>query len=155
MIVGIDLLEHLRIDDPIGAWPVHGLCGIWGTLSLGLFASGQFGLPGATGADNSAPITGLFYGGGFHQLQFQLLGSVVVCSVTFSVALLLMYGVKALGVLRISPEHEIEGLDKVEHGAPAYHPEFAYMGYSPLPAGKSASAPSAAGAGAPTISVGE
>ncbi len=43
VIVGIDLLEYLRIDDPIGAWPVHGLCGMWGTWSLGLFATGQYG----------------------------------------------------------------------------------------------------------------
>jgi hypothetical protein len=50
-----------------------------------------------------------------------------------------MYAVKALGVLRISPEHELEGLDIVEHGAPAYHPEYAYMGYSPIPTGKSSS----------------
>src|SRR5881227_4430868 len=49
--LGIDLLEYLRIDDPIGAWPVHGLAGIWGTLSLGLFATGQYGIPTADGVD--------------------------------------------------------------------------------------------------------
>ena len=48
----IDVLEYLRIDDPIGAVPVHGICGIWGTLSLGLFAAGQYGAPAPTGADN-------------------------------------------------------------------------------------------------------
>src|SRR5579859_5579208 len=63
--MGVELLEWLRIDDPIGAVPVHGLCGIWGTLSLGLFASGQFGTSGPTGPDNSAPLAGLFYHGGF------------------------------------------------------------------------------------------
>ena len=45
-----------------------------------------------------------------------------------------MYAVKAIGVLRISEEGELEGIDIHEHGAPAYHPEFAYMGYSPIPA---------------------
>ena len=48
--VGVDVLEWLRIDDPIGAVPVHGICGIWGTLSLGLFACGQYGVDGPAGA---------------------------------------------------------------------------------------------------------
>src|SRR5256885_5838102 len=51
--LGVDFLEHMRIDDPIGAWPVHGLAGIWGTLSIGLFATGQFGIPTADGADKT------------------------------------------------------------------------------------------------------
>jgi Amt family ammonium transporter len=154
VVLGVDLLEWLRIDDPIGAWPVHGLCGVWGTLSLGLFATGQYGAPTATGADNSSAFAGLFYGGGMHQFWFQLFGSVVICSATFVIALVVMYAVKALGVLRISPEHEIEGLDKVEHGAPAYHPEYAYMGYSPLPPGKPATAPAGVPA-QPTIAIGD
>ena len=62
--IGVELLEYLRIDDPIGAVPVHGMCGIWGTLSLGLFASGQYGATGPLAPDNSAPLKGLFYGGG-------------------------------------------------------------------------------------------
>jgi Amt family ammonium transporter len=155
VVLGVDLLERLRIDDPIGAWPVHGLCGIWGTLSLGLFASGQYFLPSTTGADNSTPITGLFYGGGMHQFWYQLFGSAVICTVTFAVALVIMYALKALGVLRISPEHELEGLDIVEHGAPSYHPEYAYMGYSPIPSGKSGGVAIPRGAAAPSISVGE
>jgi ammonium transporter, Amt family len=155
VIAGIDLLEYLRIDDPIGAWPVHGLCGVWGTWSLGLFATGQYGAATATGPDPSSAFKGLFYGGGFHQLQFQIYGSVVICAITFAIALAVMYGVKALGVLRISPEHELEGLDIVEHGAPAYHPEYAYMGYSPIPSGRSGGVVIPKGAGAPSISVGE
>jgi Amt family ammonium transporter len=137
VILGIDLLEYLRIDDPIGAWPVHGLCGMWGTWALGLFATGQYGSATATGPDPSTSFKGLFYGGGFHQLQFQIFGSLVICSCTFAIALIVMYAVKALGVLRISEEVELQGLDIHEHGAPAYHPEFAYMGYSPIPGGKS------------------
>src|SRR6059058_177201 len=62
--LGVELLEYLRIDDPIGAVPVHGMCGIWGTLSLGFFACGKYGATGPFAADNSAPLKGLFYGGG-------------------------------------------------------------------------------------------
>jgi hypothetical protein len=57
--------------------------------------------------------------------------------------------------LRISAEHELEGLDIVEHGAPAYHPEYAYMGYSPIPGGKSGGVSIPSGSGSPSISVGE
>ena len=78
VVVGVDLLEYLRIDDPIGAVPVHGICGIWGTLSLGLFACGQYGATGPMGADNSAPLTGLFYGGGFTVLTAQMIGSAAI-----------------------------------------------------------------------------
>src|SRR5437016_2602725 len=143
VILGIDLLEYLRIDDPIGAWPVHGLCGMWGTWSLGLFATGQYGSATSVGPDPSTTFTGLFYGGGFHQLQFQIYGSLIICAATFAIALVVMYAVKSLGVLRISHEVELQGLDIHEHGAPAYHPEFAYMGYSPIPSGKSNRPPGA------------
>src|SRR5437016_11036235 len=62
--LGIDFLESRRIDDPIGAVPVHGFAGIWGTLSLGLFATGKFGVPTPTGVDTSTVVRGLLYGGG-------------------------------------------------------------------------------------------
>src|SRR6204780_2621006 len=64
VVLGVELLEYLRIDDPIGAVPVHGLCGIWGTLSLGFFAVGQYGSTGPISPDNTMPLAGLFYGGG-------------------------------------------------------------------------------------------
>jgi len=123
VVAGVELLEWLRIDDPIGAWPVHGLCGIWGTLSLGLFASGQYGATGPFAPDNSAPLTGLFYGGGMQLLIAQAIGSAIVTVSTFSVALVLMYAVNAMGVLRVSREGETYGLDLHEHGIPAY-PEY-------------------------------
>jgi Amt family ammonium transporter len=53
-----DVLEYVRIDDPIGAVPVHLACGIWGTLSLGLFATGQYGLPTPTGIDATVSVKG-------------------------------------------------------------------------------------------------
>ncbi len=124
VVVAVDVLEWLHIDDPIGAVPVHGICGIWGTLSLGLFASGQFGATGPLGADNSAPLTGLLYGGGFTVLTAQAIGSFIITSTTFAVSLALMYAVNALGVLRVSEEGELQGIDIHEHGVPAY-PEYA------------------------------
>jgi Amt family ammonium transporter len=123
VVLGLELLEWLRIDDPIGAVPVHGFCGIWGTLSLGLFACGKYGVTGALAADNSAPLTGLFYGGGTTVLKAQLIGSAVVAIATFAVSFAVMNLIKALGLLRVSEKGEMFGLDLYEHGLPAY-PEY-------------------------------
>jgi Amt family ammonium transporter len=123
VVIGVEVLEWLRIDDPIGAVPVHGLCGIWGTLSLGLFASGQFGASGPVSPDNSAALKGLFYGGGLPLLKAQALGSFIITISTFGVALALMYLVNATGTLRVSKEGELYGLDLHEHGISAY-PEY-------------------------------
>ena len=122
VVLGTDLLEYLRIDDPCGAWPVHGLCGIWGTLSLGLFATGQFGASTPTGADNSAAsmVTGVFYGGGWHQFLAQCVGNFSIGIGVFVVALVMMYLVKLTGTLRVSADGEREGLDLHEHGTHAY-----------------------------------
>src|SRR5215471_17192947 len=123
VVIGVEVLEWLRIDDPIGAVPVHGFCGIWGTLSLGLFASGEFGATGPLSPDNSAPLKGLFYGGGFSILIPQIIGSAIITVATFVSALAVMYAVNALGVLRVTKEGETYGLDLHEHGISAY-PEY-------------------------------
>jgi ammonium transporter, Amt family len=123
VVAGVELLEWLRIDDPIGAVPVHGICGIWGTLSLGLFACGKYGASGPVAPDNSAPLAGLFYGGGWHLLGAQAVGSLIITSCTFAVALAVMYAVNATGTLRVSEEGELYGLDLHEHGISAY-PEY-------------------------------
>ncbi|WP_228370697.1 ammonium transporter [Candidatus Korobacter versatilis] len=123
VILGVEALEWLRIDDPIGAVPVHGLCGIWGTLSLGLFACGKYGSTGPLAPDNSAALKGLFYGGGFQLLTAQAIGSAIITFATFGVALALMYAVNATGTLRVSEEGELYGIDLHEHGIPAY-PEY-------------------------------
>ncbi|HWE02102.1 MAG TPA: ammonium transporter [Tepidisphaeraceae bacterium] len=128
VILGVDLLEFLRIDDPIGAWPVHGLCGIWGTISLGLFATGQYSAAGSgqlapTTTDPSTILTGLFYGGGTQVLIAQCIGSFVVCAATFSVAMAIFLILTAMGHLRISKAGEEEGMDLHEHGISAY-PEY-------------------------------
>ena len=96
MVWGIDLLEYLRIDDPIGAVPVHMVAGIWGTLSLGLFAAGKYGSPTPIGADTSTVVTGLFYGGGLGVLNAQMIGSFSITIATFIVSMALMYAIKRL-----------------------------------------------------------
>ena len=121
--LGVELLEHLRIDDPIGAVPVHGMNGIWGTLSLGLVASGQYGATGVTAPDHSAPLTGFFYGGGTQVLIAQAIGSAIVTAATFGVAYVVMFVINAAGHLRVSKEGELYGLDLYEHGISAY-PEY-------------------------------
>jgi Amt family ammonium transporter len=123
VVLGVYLLEYLRIDDPIGAVPVHGFCGMWGTWSLGLFASGKYGATGATGPDNSAPVTGWFYGGGPTVFEAQLIGSLTICAATLGVSLIMMWVIKQLPHpwnLRVEPEGEKIGLDIWEHGTEAY-----------------------------------
>jgi len=132
VIWATDALEYLRIDDPIGAVPVHMVCGIWGTLSLGLFATGAYGLPTPTGVDATVSVKGLLYGGGMAQLMSQFIGSASVTIATAVVAGALMYAVKATGTLRVSREGELEGLDLHEHGMVAY-PEYVIHGYEPTP----------------------
>ncbi len=108
------------------------VAGIWGTLSLGLFAAGKYGLPTPTGADVSTVVTGLLYGGGAGQLVAQFIGSASVTLASFAAAIVLMYAVKATGTLRVSAAGEIEGLDIHEHGASAY-PEYVHSGNDGTP----------------------
>ena len=136
-----DFIEHLRIDDPVGAVPVHLACGIWGTLAVGLFATGEFGIPTSTGADNANPVTGLFYGGGADQLVAQIIGNVSAILCSGILALIVMYTLRSIRGswnLRLSREAELEGIDLYCHGLPAYHMEFG-QGFSyTAPAGVSA-----------------
>jgi Amt family ammonium transporter len=113
-------LEYLRIDDPVGAVPVHLAAGVWGTVSLGLFATGEFGVPTATGADVSATVIGLLYGGGAGQLLSQCLGSAAIVSGALASSFALMYCLNRLRVLRVSTHGERIGLDVHEHGQVAY-----------------------------------
>ena len=116
VVLGVGLIEHLRVDDPIGAVAVHGVCGVWGTWAVGLFATGQFG------------VEGLFWGGGVKQLWAQMWGNLVVAAGAFLAMFAVFRLINRAGLLRISEEGEREGIDIHEHGAPAYRPEPAYMG---------------------------
>ena len=125
--LAVDFLEWLKVDDPIGAVAVHMACGIFGTLSIGLFAAGKYGLPTPTGADNATPVEGLFYGGGTGQLVVQLIGSVSCIVVVSVVSIILFKVLRSLPGsfnLRLEHELELEGIDIAEHGNTAYHMEF-------------------------------
>jgi Amt family ammonium transporter len=150
MLLGVDVLEWFRIDDPIGAVAVHGFAGIWGTLSLGLFAAGKFGAAGPLGADNSSVVKGLFYGGGVTVLKAQAIGSFVITVSTLALGFALMYGIKATGKLRVSEAGELEGLDLHEHGTFAY-PEIAHV----HPSAVAIKIPDARPAGAPVSTLAE
>ena len=94
VVFGILLLDKLQIDDPVGAWPVHGLCGIWGGLATGIF--------------------------GGHPLVAQIIGSVAIPLWSFLTMFILFSTLKALNMLRVSEEDEILGLDISEHQEEAY-----------------------------------
>jgi Amt family ammonium transporter len=107
--------QKLHIDDPVGAISVHGVCGAWGTLAVGLFSQASFGEASGVGA-----INGFFFGGGIHQLLVQLLGVVAVFVWTGGSTLLMFYFIKNSVGLRVSRDEELKGLDIGEHGIDAY-----------------------------------
>ena len=109
-VVTIDKVFH--IDDPVGAVSVHGVCGAWGTLAVGLFAQDVFS-PGTTG-------NGLFFGGGTKLFMSQLAGVVSVMVWCFITGFALFSIIKAVIGLRVSKEEELRGLDIDEHGMEAY-----------------------------------
>ena len=87
MIIGLEVLEYLRIDDPIGAVPVHMFAGMWGTMSLGLFAAGQLRTADRDGRRREQRRDGLFYGGGAHTLWTQTYGTCSVMAAALGVGL--------------------------------------------------------------------
>ena len=119
VIFGIEGLDRLRIDDPIGAVAVHGFAGVWGVLSVGLFAS-QSGIAAAYVESDSY---GLLLGGGAEQLGIQALGVAAIAGWTIVTSGLLFTIIKFTVGLRVSPEEEERGLDIGEHGVEAY-PDF-------------------------------
>ena len=119
IVYGVGFLESLRIDDPVGAIPVHLFNGIWGTLAVGLFTAERY--LGPNYGDSSS--YGLLLGGGFEQLGIQILGVVAVGIWTVVTAGILFGAIKLVVGLRVSAAEEESGLDVGEHGAEAY-PEF-------------------------------
>jgi Amt family ammonium transporter len=107
-----------KLDDPVGALTAHGLCGIWGTLSCGLFT-----LP-ALAAYNAVGDPGVFYTGSFHQLLIQALGVAVVFFGVLVASSLVFYLIKITYGLRVTEEEEDAGLDISEHGMYGYPEQF-------------------------------
>ena len=119
----------LRVDDPVGAVAVHMMNGIWGTLSVGLFATNS--APGYSIADASGTeLVGLFYGGGFKLLGLQLIGFASVAVWTAVTITIVFQVIKATVGLRASQEEEIVGLDATEHGLASAYSGFSIMDVS-------------------------
>jgi Amt family ammonium transporter len=109
----------LRVDDPCGAISVHGMCGLWGVLAVGLFADGTYG-EGWNGV--AGKVTGLFYGNA-GQLGAQVIDGVVGFIWAWGVVWIIFSIVKHYTPIRVSREAEIEGIDMPEFGAYCY-PDF-------------------------------
>jgi Amt family ammonium transporter len=124
VVLGSLLVERVGIDDPVGAMAAHGMSGIWGTLSLGLFAVPKLASNLQTGTG------GLFYGGGLHQMKIQALGLLAVGAFTFTASFVILFIFKHTFGIRTDSEDEQMGLDVSEHGMWGY-PEF----YIPVPGG--------------------
>ncbi|MBN2509417.1 MAG: ammonium transporter [Spirochaetales bacterium] len=110
VVCGVLVLDKLHIDDPVGAFPVHGINGIWGTLSVGLFGKASLGLAS----------DGLFLGGGFSQLGIQALGIASVILFVGTAMGLIFKTIDLTIGLRVSREEEQRGLDIGEHGLESY-----------------------------------
>ena len=108
--IAVPFFDKIKIDDPVGAVSVHLVCGIFGTLALGLFAAPSI----------DSGVVGLFYGGGTSLLFKQFIGIVAVGLFTFILSLVLWNIVKAMLGVRVSEEVEVAGIDISEHGMTAY-----------------------------------
>ncbi|HEX9061253.1 MAG TPA: ammonium transporter [Clostridia bacterium] len=111
VVVAVELIDKVHADDPVGAIAVHGVCGSFGTLAVGLFASKAVNPQGADG---------LFFGGGFHLLGIQAAGLLTVSIWAFVTTFVVFKILKATVGIRVTADEEIEGLDISEHGIRSY-----------------------------------
>lgn len=119
IVVAVEFVDiKLKIDDPVGAFSVHGVNGMWGGLSVGLFATGN----GQNG------VTGLFYGGGFAQLGKQALGIVTIVAWTVVCMIIVFTIIKKTVGLRVTKDEEMKGLDICEHGLISAYADFMPIG---------------------------
>jgi Amt family ammonium transporter len=118
VVLSVYAIENLGVDDPVGAVSVHGANGFWGLIALGIFADGTYGNYTTEGP----LVRGLLYGDG-GQLIAQAIGAVTCFLWAFIAGYITFRLIDAVNGLRVAPEEEIEGLDRYEHGTPAY-PDF-------------------------------
>jgi Amt family ammonium transporter len=118
VVFAVVLFDRRGVDDPVGATSVHLVCGVFGTLCVGLFAR--------EGVTSVSTVDGLFFGGGFGPLGVQIIGVVSVGAFAFASSSLVWFLLKRTIGVRVSLEEEIEGLDIGEHGNSAY-PDFAIL----------------------------
>jgi Amt family ammonium transporter len=119
VVLGVYAIDKL-IDDPVGALSAHGLAGIWGTLSCGLFTAPRLAQYNAFGD----PDGGLFYSGHFDQLIAQAVGFALAFAFVFSLSFATFWAIKKTIGLRVTPEEEDAGLDISEHGMYGYPEQF-------------------------------
>src|SRR4051795_11312088 len=118
VVYSVILIDRIRLDDPVGALSAHGMAGIWGTLSCGIFTSPR--LAGLNGIGDP----GLWYSGSFHQLLVQALGVAAAFTAVFTVSYGVFWLIKKTYGLRVSEEEERHGLDIAEHGMWGYPERF-------------------------------
>lgn len=122
--LSVSFVENkLKVDDPVGAISVHGSCGLWGVLSVGLFADGTSNYGGSWNGVNGS-VTGLFYGDA-SQLVAQLIGIATLIGFVFTFSYVLNWVLDAIIGQRVSIETEVAGLDLPEMGQLGY-PEFVF-----------------------------
>jgi len=112
VVYAVSFFDKVKIDDPVGAVSVHGVCGAFGTLAVGLFSSIEV---------DGVIKKGLFYGGGTDQLISQIIGVAAIGAFVFIASFVLFGAIKATVGLRVSEQEEIEGLDVHEHGFAGYN----------------------------------
>ena len=120
--LSVEFVERvMKVDDPVGAISVHGTCGLWGVISVGLFADGTSNYGGSWNGVNGS-VTGLFYGDP-GQLVAQLVGCATLVGIVFTITYLGNWLIDVVIGQRVSAQSELEGLDLPEMGALGY-PEF-------------------------------
>ena len=97
VVFAIVFIDRIKIDDPVGAISVHGICGMWGTIAVGIFSSNEA-----------------------HTVGTQIIGTVSYALFAFVASAILIAIIKATAGIRVSAEEEEEGLDIGEHGQPSY-----------------------------------